>query len=84
MLDLFINHHRIESIDQEDRALLRSNPSAVIPRKQERMKRGVRQRRHDRHKPGGASLPIQSNPMNAFLLKAKNLGGLGAGPHEPK
>ena len=28
MLDLFINHHRIESIDQEDRALLRSNPSA--------------------------------------------------------
>ena len=28
MLDLFSNHHRIESIDQEDRALLRSNPSA--------------------------------------------------------
>jgi len=28
MLDLFINHHRIETIDQEDRALLRSNPSA--------------------------------------------------------
>ena len=28
MLELFINHHRIERIDQEDRALLRSNPSA--------------------------------------------------------
>ena len=28
MLDLFSNQHRIESIDQEDRALLRSNPSA--------------------------------------------------------
>jgi hypothetical protein len=28
MLDLFSNHHRIEIIDQEDRALLRSNPSA--------------------------------------------------------
>ena len=28
MLDLFINPHRIETIDQEDRALLRSNPSA--------------------------------------------------------
>ena len=28
MLDLFINHHRIVTIDQEDRALLRSNPSA--------------------------------------------------------
>ena len=28
MLDLFGNHHRIEIIDQEDRALLRSNPSA--------------------------------------------------------
>jgi len=28
MLDLFINHHKIEIIDQEYRALLRSNPSA--------------------------------------------------------
>jgi len=28
MLDLFCHYHRIESIDQEDRALLRSNPSA--------------------------------------------------------
>ena len=28
MLDLFSHHHRIEIIDQEDRALLRSNPSA--------------------------------------------------------
>ena len=28
MLDLFSNQHRIEIIDQEDRALLRSNPSA--------------------------------------------------------
>jgi hypothetical protein len=28
MLDLFSHQHRIEIIDQEDRALLRSNPSA--------------------------------------------------------
>ena len=28
MLDLFSHQHRIEVIDQEDRALLRSNPSA--------------------------------------------------------
>ena len=30
MLDLFINHHRIERIDQEDKALLRSNLSAWL------------------------------------------------------
>ena len=28
MLDLFSRYHKIEIIDQEDRALLRSNPSA--------------------------------------------------------
>jgi len=30
MLDLFSNHRRIESINQEDRALLRSNLSAWL------------------------------------------------------